>query len=531
MALASQGLGRRLSSMLGRQTLDIPDRLIVKPIDAWPGDAREGHMICNESHDLRSGVFKTWPERMHRFFWLRDLRTMGGEDARLCAKDMVMQWIHMYGSKAKNSDHALAWRTDIVGERISTWISHYDFIESCHSHHDETFYEAFFESLYLQSVYLSRKIPNGCHDLKLLKALKGLLYAGLAFEGHEMWIEKALDLLLIEVNKQILADGCHISRSPMQLMRALQILLDVKSALAAGDYPLPDKIQHAIDRMGPALRFFRYADKQLALMNGSQKGNVSLLDSILAQSGVRGKAMSRLPHGGYERVSQGRTLLMFDCGNPPEWPHDYMTHAAPLSFELAYGKDRIFTSCGSHPKSREWSESLRATAAHNTVCLDHRNAYEIRQDGHFARKALAVSHSRHETGDAVMLQGSHDGYLPMNGVIHTRSLYLGDNGCDLRGEDILCAKITPAKPIEVAVRFHIHPRVLVSLVQEGRSALLRLPGGAGWRFQISAGILALEDSIYIGEGFEPRKSKQLVIYGQATDKKSKINWAFQREGI
>lgn len=521
----------KISGFLGLQEGEMPDRLIVKPIDPWPGSAREGHLICDESRDLRSGAFRNWPERMHRFFWLRDLRAMGGEEARACARDMILQWIHLYGMRGKGPAQTLAWRTDIVGERISTWISHYDFIENCHFHHDENFHAAFFESLYRQCDYLSRKIPNGCHDLALLKALKGLLYAGLAFEGHEEWIEKALDLLLMEINKQVLADGAHISRSPLQLMRTLQILLDVKTALAAGAYPLPEKIQHAIDRMGPALKFFRYADKHLALMNGAQKGSPSLLDSILAQAGVRGKTLSRLPYAGFERVSQGRTLLMFDCGNPPGWPHDTMSHAAPLSFELTYGKDRIFTSCGSHPNNPDWQEALRATAAHNTVCLDHRNAYEIRPDGHFARKAQAVYHQRHEEDGAVMLQASHDGYLPMNGVIHTRMLYLGENGCDFRGEDILCAKIAPAKPIDVAIRFHIHPRVLVSLVQEGEAALLRLPGGAGWRFQTKTGMLVLEDSIYLGEGTEPRKTKQLVIYGQTVEKKSKINWALQREGL
>ena len=511
----------------------IPDRLVVKPIDPWPGDAAAGMAICDESHDIRSGTLQVWPERLHRFFWLRDLRTMGGKEARQCAKDMVMQWIAHYGGRPKTQEQQLAWRTDILGERISNWIAHYDFIDSCNAQHDETFHDAFFTSLYTQTQQLARRIPGGLYDLDLLKTLKGLLYAGLAFEGQEALIEKSLALLKPEVEKQFLADGMHISRSPMQLMRGLQILLDVKSALNIGGYPLPFFIQHTIDRSGPALKFFRLGDKRLATFHGTQKGCPALVDSILAQAGVRGKAHTSLSCAGFERLNLGRSVLMFDCGSPPKAPYDRLSHASPLSFEMAYGKDRVFVSCGTHPTQTDWSDSLRATAAHNAVCLDHRNAYDIRDNGHFARKAQSVHYKRTgtERDGSILLEGQHDGYLPLNGVMHSRSLYLGEKGHDLRGEDKLCAKITPLKPIDIAIRFHLHPRVLVSLVQDGTHALIRLPSGIGWRFQNSAGLLTLEDSIYLGEGCEPRKTKQLVIFGQTSKKQSLIKWSFQREGL
>ena len=104
MVFHQAGFARRLGDILGRLPQYVPDRLIVKPIDPWPGDAREGHMICAESRNLRQENYKAWPERMQRFFWLRDLRAMGGEEARLCAKDMVMQWISLYGVRARSRE-------------------------------------------------------------------------------------------------------------------------------------------------------------------------------------------------------------------------------------------------------------------------------------------------------------------------------------------------------------------------------------------------------------------------------------------
>ena len=199
---------------------------------------------------------------------------------------------------------------------------------------------------------------------------------------------------------------------------------------------------------------------------------------------------------------------------------------------MAYGKERIFVSCGTHPSSADWQDALRATAAHNTVTLDYRNACEIREDGHFSRKPRVVSIVREETKGSCLLEATHDGYALLNGIEHRRRLYLSDQGHDLRGEDILTSQAGPAKPVNVAIRFHIHPRVMVSLIGEGNEeALLRLPSGIGWRFHQSGGILKLEDSVYLGEDSRPRKTKQLVVYGDMPDTEFKVKWAMQREGL
>jgi uncharacterized heparinase superfamily protein len=290
-------------------------------------------------------------------------------------------------------------------------------------------------------------------------------------------------------------------------------------------------VQHAIDSLGAALRFFRYGDNGLATMHGTQEGPRELLEAVLAQAHVRGKGLNTLPCAGFEKITEGRTLVLFDCGRAPPRPLDKIAHAAPLAFEMAYGKERIFVSCGSHPSNADWRDALRATSAHNTVTLDYRNACEIKLDGHFARKPRIVSAVREETKDCCLLEASHDGYALLNGVEHRRRLYLSDQGHDLRGEDVLHTQVAPTKAIEVAVRFHIHPKVMVSLISDGEEALLRLPSGIGWRFHQSGGVLKLEDSVYLGEDSRPRKTKQLIVYGTMTEPDFKVKWAVQREGL
>lgn len=518
----------------------VPHRLAVQPVDPWPGSAEAARFLCSgafvidgDQLELRGecwepyGVDKAWLEHMHGFTWLRDLRALGGDAARGQARALIGSWAAHYRSWSE-----MPWRLDVTGERVAMWIALYDFFGASA---DERFQDLYFDTLIRQARHLSRALPGDAHGVGALKGIKGLLYAGLAFEGYESWAEQALDLLRKELERQILGDGAHVSRAPDQLLEALQIVIDIRMALGAARYPLPDYIQHAIDRMGPALRFFRYNDKHFALFNGTQEGDRDLVDCILGQANLRGRGLQSLPCAGYERLALGRTLLMFDGGAAPAWPYDERTHAAPLAFEMCHGKERIFVSCGSHPVDERWQDSLRATAAHNTVTLDYRNACEIRPDGHFQRRVKNTTLVREGDKNAMLLEGSHDGYVAVNGITHRRRLYLGDGGHELRGEDTLTSSIGKCsdalgRAADVAIRFHIHPRVQVSLVKDGTQALLKLPGGTGWRFTHAGGALALEDSIYLGQGSRPRKTKQLVIYGQMNEELAQIKWSARREG-
>ncbi len=512
-----------------------PQGFVTIPTDGWPGDMEKGRWLCEgtftlggetfeipNSHWYLEGLSQDWMAHIHGFSWLRDLRALGGDQARLAARALIESWIDHHHGFDK-----VTWQNDFTGERLSHWIGCYDFFGASAG---EEFQDLFFNSLSRQARHLCRALPGDSTGIAQLKAIKGLAYCGIALEGRESWLEVALDLLQEETRKQIQPDGGHITRSPAQLTEALQIFIDIRCALKAAHYPVPGPMQHTIDRMAQALRFFRYSDKKLCVFNGAQEGDINFLEAVLSKSNARGKTLTRLPQSGYERLTLGRSVIMMDTGSPPAYPHERHHHAAPLAFEFIYGKERIFTSCGSHPFDPTWQDSLRATAAHNTLSIDHRNAAEIRHDGHFGRKHRKMSVTREDTHDACLIEATHDGYVSLNGITHRRRIYMGEQGHDIRGEDTLSCSIGAVNPKEIALRFHLHPRVLVSIIQDGTEALLRLPGGAGWRFHFSGGAFALENSIYLGEGSRPRKTKQLVLYGTMESDFARIKWGLQREG-
>lgn len=512
----------------------VPDRLVVRPVDPWPGDAAKAEDLLHAAGvEDRTGptwygewwapenADHIWQSHMHSFNWLRDLRALDGAIAREQGRLMIESWIERY-----ESWNAQSWRTDLIAQRLSMWICHYEFF--C-ANANEEFEDKLLASIVKQAKHLSNTLgtPTG---LDKLSAIKGLLYSGIALEGHERWIEQALDALENAIKKQILPDGGHVSRCPETMLDALEIMADIRSALKAGAYPVPEFLSDTITNMSSALRALRYRDRKFGVFHGSQEGDITTIDSILAQAGTHTKAKKSLPETGFERLELGRSLLVMDTGTAPANPYDKQAHASALAFEFCYGKERLFVSCGSHPTSQEWQDALRFTAAHNTACLDMRNSCEIRKDGHFGRKVTNATLHREETKDAALLIASHNGYVPLNGITHTRKLYISDEGHDMRGEDDFACAFELIKPVETSLRFHLHPNVQASFIKEGEEILLRMPGGIGWRFKRSAGVLAIEDSLYLGEGHTPRKTKQIAIYGQMSEDHACIKWSLKREG-
>src|SRR5690606_10370573 len=100
-----------------------PDRLEVTPPDPWPGSAPQGRHILNNVFAFAGQKFPGDPApwkidgaspdfqtALHGFEWLRDLRALGGDAARLTARSLVRDWLQHH----KRWD-AVAWKPDTVG--------------------------------------------------------------------------------------------------------------------------------------------------------------------------------------------------------------------------------------------------------------------------------------------------------------------------------------------------------------------------------------------------------------------------------
>lgn len=511
--------------------------LVMSPDDLWPGYAPRGRWLCQgvflfdkESIPIEGNFWEadrisdSCREYLHGFEWLRNLKSYGGEAARRQARKLVESWIDHYPTWSTP-----AWNPDVLGRRVTLWLSLFDFYAGNAPEH---VLSRILSSLQRQSRHLSRTIiSENLHSVARLEAAKGLVYAGVSFSGRESWLEQGLETLEREIDIQVLSDGCHVSRSPLNTFLTLRICCEVNTALAAAGYQRIESIQHAIDRLVPAVRFFRHGDKRLCLFHQSEEYDERQIDAVLARTGGRIKVPRTLGHAGYERVTGGRAVVLMDGGAPSVRPYEEGAHASPLAFEFSHGRERIFVNCGTHMSDQGWASLLRSTAAHNTLVIDDRNSLQLRADGHVGKRVGEVQVQREDTTDGVILDGFHSGYVPACGLVHRRRIYLAGSGCDLRGEDTLEGE-PPADPaLGAAIRFHLHPRVLVSLIQQGRECLLRTQSGLGWRFYHVGGVLRLENSVYLGHGGEVRKTKQIVLYSSISQDNPPlmIQWALQKE--
>jgi uncharacterized heparinase superfamily protein len=506
-----------------------PKRLKRLPPAPWPGDPERGKAIVGGrftcagqpinaerpewfSEQLSEAALQS----LHAFGYLDDLAEAGGEAAQARARALIAGWLDN-----ERVWHPVASDPEIVGRRIAAWLSHARFIVQGN---EDKLGPRILASLTKQLRHLARTVGRGREGVARLYAIRGAVYASLCGLDDERRAAAAYKLLRRELRRQILADGGHIERSPLAQLQALAALVDLRDMALDADQAVPSELASTISRMAAMTRFLRQGDGALPLFNGADERNAAVIDAVLLRSGVKGKAADSAPQTGFQRLAAGRALVLMDVGAPPPAGFDHDAHAGALSFEMSWGQERIVVNCGARPsRDAAWHMAQRATAAHSTMVVDDTNSAEVVAGNGIGRRPEHVECTREEDGGNVWVTATHDGYRPLNGLLHQRRIYLSGDGEDLRGEDTL----TGAHTGSFAVRFHLHPDVQVSVIQNGGAALVRAPSGTAWRFIASGGKIELAETIYLGKRGEPRRAEQIVVTGPVSNGAA-VKWALRR---
>ncbi len=524
-----------------------PARPVLVPEEPLPGLSAQGDELLAGQYDFAGEVVqggtewpwklrasRPWVEALHGFAWLRHLRAGAGEAPRQLARALVDSWIEICGQH-----HALGWRPDVAARRVAAWSCHSDFLLAGA---DQDFADRFMASLARQLAHLRLYGAALPHGAPRLAVLVGQILGGLALGQAPGRIRRLLARLERETGRQVLGDGGHASRNPDDHMAVLADLVRVRLALVGAGLEVPVFLTHTVDRMAPMLRFWRLGDGGLSLFNGSFEGDPATIEALLARADARGKPLGHAVHSGYQRVEAKRVVLVMDAGGPPPPGLMHRAHAGLLAFELSSGRNRLIVNCGSARANPAWSRALRATAAHSTLVIGDANAFSFRAalglGLHVEGPPPRVETLRREAEGAIWIEARHHGYARRHGLIHERRIYVEAGGEDLRGEDALRPAWHPVtgrnhpRPVEgqaFTVRFHVHPDVRCLLSGDGASAILRAPGGDGWRFRASGGVVSVEESIYFGHQGEIRRAEQVVISGTVQDGRADVKWALKRE--
>lgn len=487
------------------------------------GDAEAGRAIMSGGHTIAGETVDfdaAWPsvgadERvqvaLHRFDWLGDLAALETVEARRFAEQAFESWDERFGTY-----HEISWRADILAVRMVNWLTHY---AALFEPAEATFRIRFLDSIARQLRHLRRVASQETAPMERIEVLKGLIYGETCVTSETERVRRSLTLLETELERQILPDGSHVSRSPGRQLATLEALIDIRAVLTAASREVPVALRNAIDRMAPMTRFLRHSDGALACFNGGGRPDPAHVSRILLRSDAQGRAPGRAPYAGFERIDANGMVLILDGGMPPDDAYDEEAHAGLMSFELSVDGHRLIVNCGAGPDTEaDWRQALRTTAAHSTLIIDDRNSCEVTETG-LGRRPGAIDCDRGEIDGNIWISSSHDGYEGRYGLTHRRRLYVGEEEPGLRGEDILVGD----RQHSFAIRFHLHPSVRATIDGDPRFAALTLPNGDRWRLRADRPI-TLEDTVYWQDGAGIERSMQIVVRGETKGAATPVKW-------
>lgn len=496
-----------------------------------------GRILSTEGHSpfaLKMPSLR-FARTLHGFGWLRHLHASGTELASANARSLVTQWLD-HQSKL---DANLVWADDVVSKRLMAFLQYSALVLKGA---DLAFHKRFLKSLALHVRHLRASIPGIALSETRLRARIAIAYSRVALPTGEAGIIRDLNKLTQDLERDVYADGAHVSRNPEVLLELLADLVPLRMSLATEGVGVPAALNSAIDRMFTALRFFRHCDGELALFNGVGAVLPDRLSGLFKHDDTGSAAPLRLPQSGFERMMMGGTVIVADTGRVPTAHQNASSHAGTLSFEMSSGRHRYIVNSGVDTFGPDaYHQISRQTVAHSTLSLDDYSSSIFTGNERLKRllgsalvKGPAVVEVTRK--DAPGEQGfiaSHNGYGPDFGLIHERELLLSDSGNLIRGVERLYPENPnaerPVRQAKAAVRFHLHPDIHV-LINGAGQLMLMADNDDSWAFFAKGVTPRLIETFFFAKVSGPQKSKAISLEF-SSDQLAEVHWTLTRTGI
>ncbi len=506
------------------------------PKDAWPGDPVLGDQLVQGYYNLANKKVyspestlweilnsnKYWLKEAHSFSWLRHLKARSGPLARKHARYLILDWLKLYKNWKYDS-----WELEVLSRRISSWVTNFDFLLA---EKDEVFSYTLIESLFKQikhlrnqasyRYFLSLEKDLGLEEssVKKIKVLKGLFLSSICFDDENDRYSKYRKILIKELKINFNEEGLHMTKSPSIQLSILGDLVTIREAIISKQILLPELLDMTIKKASHALRFFRKADGNFAVFNGSKQESKFLIDKILNQADgkARGRGPLNLPLSGFDKiVCQGTSIIVDTYNNN----HKGSLSRAPHAVEINIGKVRLIGSCGTiHEKNQEWKESLLSASAHSTMIIEESDPFNMKEVKN------ELSYKRYKKNESEIIHLTHNGYKNNFSALCCRTIEVSKTGKDIAILD----QILTDKILKFKIRIHLSPKIKVSLSLDKKKAII-LFSEQGWSFRYNGDVkLSLEPSIFIEDNGRIRKTNQLILSGETIKDKTEVLWGITK---
>jgi hypothetical protein len=307
------------------------------------------------------------------------------------------------------------------------------------------------DNLYSQYYILLDNLEYHLLGNHLLENGFSLLFGSYYFEDEKLY-DKAIKILIQELNEQILTDGGHFELSPMYHQIMLFRVLDTINLIQNNNWKNQEQLKFfsvKAELMLGWLENISYQNGDIPLLNDSANKIAPTSKELFEYANNLKLKIKNLilKESGYRKIVNKNYECIVDIGNIGAKYIPGHAHADTFNFEIYIDKKPFIVDTGlSTYNIGEIRDSERGTKAHNTVEINNKNSSEVWGGFRVANRS-EITYLKEENNN---IQSTHSGYKSM-GIFHTREWKFEEN------KIVIIDSLN--KECSAIAKLHFHPNI------------------------------------------------------------------------
>ncbi len=456
-------------------------------------------------------------KKLHSFYWLF---TIDLKSPKKITHSIIENWI-----KKNQNYNSNNWEIDVLSKRIISWIANFQL-----TYEDTSIeYKTIFNNIIMkQTNHLVNEISRSeIFDDKMI-GCTAIILTGLSY-NKERFLSYGLNLLKKIINTSFDSEYFPKSRNIRQLVFYLKYFVLIRELLKESLNEIPDYLNEIIHYSGKAYSLLYGSINQSLLFNGNNDADLSDFDKYLDLYRYKFNNNSNVV-GGYSILKNKNIVIAMDIGSTPEKRYSENYQSGPLSFEIIYKGNKIFSNSGYFQNQRHKLNKIsKSSVAHTTLVLNNKSASTFRKKNgqNILENELKILNKNIVFEKKFWsIKGSHNGYLKEFGTIHERTLEFFPESEKFIGKDTLIKKKN-FKSTSFEIRFHLLPNSKVTKTQDNLTVLIELEN-SGWRFYTNCGVIDIETGLYFGKKNTYSENQNIFISGKTEKEDQVIEWGISK---
>ena len=282
------------------------------------------------------------------------------------------------------------------------------------------------DSLYAQYYILLDNLEYHLLGNHLLENGFSLLFGAYYFRDERLY-KKAVEILRVELEEQILDDGGHFELSPMYHQIMLFRVLDCINLVQNNNYKNQELLELLIDKAKLMLSWLKnisYENGDIPLLNDSANCIAPTSNELFKYAKLLNvdclRVNVKLKESGYRKIEKERYESVADIGHIGASYIPGHVHADTFNFELRIDAKPFIVDSGlSTYETNEIRFEQRSTKAHNSVEILGKDSSEVWGGFRVANRANIIE----LVENIDHIKATHDGYNKKYGILHTREWF------------------------------------------------------------------------------------------------------------